>query len=59
MVNIDDVSGYLREIIDFVQWCDGIYLQLNVTKTKELCINFRRKQTPPKPICIKGEEVVR
>ena len=35
------------------------FLQLNVTKTKELCIDFRRKQTPPKHVCIKGEEVVR
>ena len=45
-VNNDDDSGYLREINDFVQWCDdNIYLQLNVTKTKELCNNFSRKQT--------------
>ena len=34
----------------------GNFLQLNVTKTKDLCIDFRRKQTP---VCIKGEEVVR
>ena len=59
MVNNDDDSGYLREINDFVQWCDDNFLQLNVTTNKELCIDFRRKQTPAKPVYIKGEEVMR
>ena len=49
----------VTEINDFVQWCDNNFLQLNVTKTKQLCIDFRRKQTPSKPVCIKEEELVR
>ena len=59
MVNNVDGSGYLREINDFVQWCDDNFLQLNVTKTKELRVDFRLKQILPKAVCIKGEEVVR
>ena len=39
--------------------CDDNLLQLNVTKTKELCIDFWQQQTPPKHVCINGEEVVR
>ena len=35
------------------------FLLLNITKTKLLCIDFRRKQTPPKPIFVKGYVVVR
>ena len=31
-----------------------VFLQLNVTKTM-LCIDFKRKKTPPKSICIKGK----
>ena len=36
-----------------------IVLRLNVAKTIELRNDFRRMQTPPEPVYIKGEEVVK
>ena len=42
---------------DFVQWCDTSFLDLNVGKTKELVIDFRK--TSPEPIAsvVHGEDV--
>ena len=31
---------------DFVEWCDQSYLCLNETKTKDMCIDFRRDPPP-------------
>ena len=39
--------------------CDKNYLYLNVSKTKEMCIVFRKNQRCPKPFYIKGEAVER
>ena len=44
---------------NFVNWCDKNYLYLNVSKTKEICIDFRKNQRCPKPVYIKGEAVER
>ena len=38
-------------------WWDKNYLNLNVSKTKEMYIDFRKNQTCPKPVYIKGEAV--
>ena len=35
------------------------YLYLNVSKTKEMCIDFRKNKRCPKPVYIKGEAVER
>ena len=40
-----------------MNWCDKNYLRLNVSKTKEMCIDFRKNQRCPKPVYIKGEAV--
>ena len=29
-------------LTEFVDWCDNSYLDLNVTKTKEMIVDFRR-----------------
>ena len=39
--------------------CDIKYLYLNVSKTKEMCIDFRKIHRCPKPAYIKGEAVER
>ena len=44
---------------NFVNWCDKNYLYLNVSKSKEVCIDFRKNQRCPKPVYIKGEAVGR
>ena len=40
-------------------WCDKNYLYLNVSKTKEMCIDFRKNQRCSKQVYIKGEAVER
>ena len=38
---------------------DKNYLYLNVSKTKEMCVDFRNNQICPKPVYAKGEAVER
>ena len=42
-----------------VIWYDKKYFYLNVSKTKEMCIDFRKNRRCPKPINIEGEAVER
>ena len=56
-ISNDEDTIYHKQIENFVNWCDKNYLYLNVSKTKERCIDFRKKQRCPKPVYIKGEAV--
>ena len=58
-ISYDEDAIYHKQIENFVNWCDKNYLYLNVSKTKERCIDFRKKQRCPKPVYIKGEAVER
>ena len=40
--NKNEIS-YRSEVSKFVQWCNTNYLQLNVNKTKEMVIDFRKR----------------
>ena len=55
----DDSTQYLSAVSNFVQWCDGDFLELNVDKTKEMVIDFRKNKTDPEPIILKGKTVER
>ncbi|KAI3364622.1 hypothetical protein L3Q82_011403 [Scortum barcoo] len=47
-----------RSVVDrFVEWCGLNHLQLNVTKTKELVVDFRRQRTRLNSFTIRGTEV--
>lgn len=47
-----------RKSIDFVtQWCDENYLELNVSKTKEMIFDFRKNQNVKQPVVIKESNV--
>ena len=48
---------YREDIDNFVRWCDKYYLNLNVKKTKEVIIDFRKAKKDHVPICIKNENV--
>ena len=37
--------SYLSSVVRFSSWCSNNFLHLNVSKTKEMCINFRRNRT--------------
>ena len=43
----DNDLHYIQAINTFVDWCDNNYLELNVSKTKEMIIDFQTKQTTP------------
>ena len=59
LINNDDHTHYEREIASFVEYCDRNHLELNVSKTKEMIIDFRRSRTSPTPISIKNCDVQR
>lgn len=50
-------SGHGSALSQFVNWCDDNFLDLNVTKTKELIIDFRKNQSTPEASIIHGENV--
>ena len=50
-----------RALIDnFVEWTEQNHLRLNINKTREMVIDFRRKRkrkTAPQPLCILEKDV--
>ena len=50
-------SNYIEEVYRFVKWCEENYLILNVSKTKEMIIDFRRQKSTPTPLVINNETV--
>lgn len=53
-----ETSDYPDIVESFYQWCKTNYLLLNVKKTKELIIDFRRNNTQPVcPILINNKKV--
>ena len=45
------------EVSKLLQWCDSNSLELNVRKTKEMIIDFRRVKSTIAPLVIKDQEV--
>lgn len=50
-------SGHGRALSDFITWCEDNYLDLNVTKTKDMIIDFRKKRAKQEVSIINKEEV--
>lgn len=50
-------SNHQSPLTDFISWCDCNFLDLNVSKTKELVIDFRRKKEIPTECIIHNEKV--
>jgi hypothetical protein len=48
---------YRNQVSDFVSWCNANYLNLNVKKTKEMIIDFRRNIIEYSPLEIENEPV--
>ncbi|TKS65974.1 putative RNA-directed DNA polymerase from transposon BS [Collichthys lucidus] len=54
----DGEEGEYRTLIDsFVDWSEQNHLRLNINKTREMVIDFRRKKAPSQPLRIRGEVV--
>eukprot|EP00061_Rhincodon_typus_P015992 g43972.t1 len=58
-ISNNDKSNYRGEIEGLVTWCYENNLSLNIGKTKELIINFRKKGGEHATIYINGTEVER
>jgi hypothetical protein len=50
-------ASYRCAVEKLVGWCRNNHLLLNVSKTKEMVVDFRREAPPPRPLVINGEEV--
>ena len=42
---------------DFIAWCDSAHLHLNVSKMKDMVIDYRRKSPPTQVTAINGQPV--
>ena len=54
---LQDDSSYRKAVDSLVSWCDHNYLHLNVSKTKELVVDFRTTAPSVDPLFIKGQPV--
>ena len=43
-------------LTEFADWCDNSYLDLNVTETKEMIVDFRRQEHSPGKTSIQNNE---
>ena len=55
----NSIPYYIAEVERFTTWCKDNFLDLNVTKTKELHIDLRKQPPAVSPITIDGEIVER
>ncbi len=60
LISNNDEAAYLEEVESLTSWCQDNCLSLNVSKTKELIVDFRkRQQRPYTPLMISGTPVER
>ena len=56
----NDTTSYLKVVTEFTNWCElRHFLLINVKKTKELIVDFRRNTKAHDPLCISGLKVER
>ncbi len=59
LITDDDDSIYQQQLAMFVTCCDANFLELNVSKTKEMVIDLRTKKHTPDSVVLKGSDVER
>ena len=57
LVSNNDENKYRSTINYIMEWCDDNYLDLNVSKTKEIIFDFRKGKHPKTPIIINNNTV--
>ena len=57
LITDNDETAYREEVRDLAMWCDNNNLSLNVTKTKEMIVDYRKRRTKHAPILIIGAVV--
>jgi hypothetical protein len=58
---INDKTAYREEVRGLAVWCQNNNLYLNIIKTKEMIVDYRKRRTEHSPILIDGaveEQVV-
>ncbi|XP_073669588.1 uncharacterized protein [Paramisgurnus dabryanus] len=56
-ISNNDENAYRDEVDRLTGWCKNNNLTMNVKKTKEMIVDFRRCKESPQPLIINGEEV--
>ncbi len=60
LISNNDETAYLDEVERLTSWCQDNCLSLNVSKTKELIVDFRKRHLLPyTPLMISGTPVER
>lgn len=59
MITGGNEEAYRDEVLNLERWCATNNLALNISKTKELILDFRRNSATPAPLYINGECVER
>ncbi|KAK3509725.1 hypothetical protein QTP70_008461 [Hemibagrus guttatus] len=57
LISKNDESAYREEVQRLTAWCTDNNLSLNVEKTKEMVVDFRRAQSDHSPLNINGSNV--
>ena len=57
LITDNDETDYMEEVRDLAVWCQDNNLSLNVIKTKEMIVDYRKKRTEHTPILIDGAVV--
>ena len=57
LITDNDETAYREEVRDLAVWCQDNNLSLNVSKTKELIVDYRKRRTEHTPIHINGAVV--
>ena len=57
LITDNDETVYREEVRDLAMWCQDNILSLNVTKTKEMIVDYRKRRTEHAPILINGAVV--
>ena len=58
VITNSDESEYRDQVNKHISWCNDNNLELNVNKTKEMIVDFRRKKSSsPSPLVIDGRTV--
>ncbi len=59
LITDNDETAYREEVHALTRWCQENHLSLNINKTKELVVDFRRQKREHTPIIIDGTPVQR
>ena len=55
LITNDNESRYREDVLELVSWCDKNNRELNVSKTKEMILDFRKVQPDHAPLLIKDK----